>query len=106
LNDISQSPLKYASPYQVTMATSISRHKLENLIKAGIVKAKRVDSQTVVIEWDSVVRYLDSLPDVAQEAETQHDQVTVASAMQSYNEVRRKAFDLFSNAEAQHDCSD
>jgi hypothetical protein len=55
--------LKYGSPFQVTMATSISKHKLTNLINLGIIKAKRIDPQTVPIEWESVQRYLDSLPD-------------------------------------------
>src|SRR5271166_2665518 len=67
MNDVSQFPLNYASPYQITMATAISRHRLEDLIKAGVIKAKRVDAQTVLIEWDSVRNYIDSLPDVVGE---------------------------------------
>jgi hypothetical protein len=51
---------------------SISNHygnvylqtELTNLINLGILKAKRIDPQTVLIEWDSVQRYLDSWPDV------------------------------------------
>ena len=64
MNDMWQAPLKYGSPYQITMATSISKHKLTNLINLGVLKAKRIDAQTVLIEWNSVQRYLDSLPDV------------------------------------------
>ena len=63
MNDMANIPLKYGSPFQVTMATSISRNNLANLINLGVIKAKRVDSQTVLIEWDSVQRYLDSQPD-------------------------------------------
>jgi hypothetical protein len=70
MNDVLQFPLNYASPYQITMATAISRHKLENLIKPGVIKAKRVDAQTVLIGWDSVRNYIDSLPDVV--GETDH----------------------------------
>jgi hypothetical protein len=62
MNDMSVH-LKYGSPFQVTMATSISKYKLTNLINLGVIKAKRVDAQTVLIEWESVQRYLDSLPD-------------------------------------------
>jgi hypothetical protein len=67
MNDVSQSMLQYGSPYQVSLATSISHHKLENLIKAGVIKAKRIDAQTVLIEWESVRSYIDSLPDVEME---------------------------------------
>jgi hypothetical protein len=92
MNDVAQLPLKYISPFQVTMATSISRYKLENLIRSGVIKAKRMDSQTVLIEWDSVARYLDSLPDVAQET----DHVAPQDPMDSYRVQYRKAMDLFS----------
>jgi hypothetical protein len=64
MNDMSVQ-LKYGSPFQVSMATSISKYKLTNLINAGVIKAKRFDAQTVLIEWDSVQRYLDSLPDAS-----------------------------------------
>jgi hypothetical protein len=84
MNDVSQLPLKYVSPYQVYIATSISRDKLANLINLGILKAKRVDPRTVLIEWDSVARYLDSLPDVAPEVEAlKHEELTLAFAMQT-----------------------
>jgi hypothetical protein len=63
MNAMADLSLRYGSPFQVTMATSISKHKLTNLINLGVIKAKRVDAQTVLIEWDSVQRYLDSLPD-------------------------------------------
>jgi hypothetical protein len=70
INDMSQFPLEYGSPYQVSMATSISRFKLENLIKAGVIKAKRIDDKTMLIEWDSVAKYIDSLPDALVETES------------------------------------
>jgi hypothetical protein len=90
---MSQFPLKYVSPHQVTLVTSISRDKLTNLINLGLIRAKRVDARTVVIDWDSVLAYLDSLPDVVGETETEapSESVTIASAMQSYNEERRRA---------------
>jgi hypothetical protein len=53
------------------MATALSRYKLENLIKSGKIHAKRVDEQTVLIELDSVRRYINSLPDVTGEKETE-----------------------------------
>jgi hypothetical protein len=40
MNDLSQLPLKYVSPFQVSIATSISRDKLTNLINLGLIKAK------------------------------------------------------------------
>jgi hypothetical protein len=98
INDMSQFPLQYASPYQVSMATSISRHKLENLIKAGIIKAKRIDAQTVLIEWDSVERYINSLPDVALDVVDE----APSNGMKSFNDQRRQAMDLF--PEAQQKC--
>ena len=63
MKDMSQTPLTYGSPYQITMATSISKHNLTNLINLGIVKAKRIDRQTVLTEWGSLQSYLDSSPD-------------------------------------------
>jgi hypothetical protein len=62
----------HVSPFQVTEATAISKFKLINLINAGVIKAKRVDKNTVLVDWASVQNYIDSLPDVAlQEVETQ-----------------------------------
>jgi hypothetical protein len=95
MNDMSQFPLEYGSPYQVSMATSISRFKLENLIKAGTIKAKRFDAQTVLIEWDSVRRYIDSLPDV----ELEVVEAAPPDGMKSFNDQRRRAMDLFSGAQ-------
>jgi hypothetical protein len=92
MNDVAQLPLKYISPFQVTMATSIFRHKLGNLIRSGAIKAKRMDPQTVLIEWDSVARYLDSLPDVAQE----HDHAAPQDPTDSCHAQYHKAMDLFS----------
>jgi hypothetical protein len=87
INDMSQSPLKYGSPYQVTMATSISTYKLTNLINVGIIKAKRIDAHTVLIDWDSVQRYLNSLPDA-----------TYSKAPQPKENIQPQATDLFVNA--------
>jgi hypothetical protein len=92
MNDVTQIPLKYLSPFQVTMATSISRYKLENLIRSGAIKAKRMDPQTILIDWDSVARYLDSLPDVAPET----DHAAPHDPMEAYKRQYRKAMDLFS----------
>jgi hypothetical protein len=77
------------------MMTAISRDKLQNLIKAGVLRAKRVDERTVLIELDSFLQYLDSLPDVGAE-EARHGEVTLESAMKSYRAEQRKAHDLFS----------
>jgi hypothetical protein len=95
MNDIPQLPLKYASPFQVTIATAISRDKLTKLIHNGIIKAKRVDAHTVLVEWDSVARYLDSSPDVAQEP----DHVAQQDPMDSYKGQYRQAMDLFAEAQ-------
>ena len=57
--------LTHGSPFEVTMATAISRYKLEKLIDSGLIKAKRVDRNTVLIEWESVQKYIDGLPDAA-----------------------------------------
>jgi hypothetical protein len=96
-NDMSQTPLKYGSLYQITMATSISKHKLTNLINLSIIKAKRIDAQTVLIEWESVQRYLDSLPDATYPEAPQTKEMTVQDAMQSFNDQRAKAMDLFTS---------
>lgn len=55
--------LTYGSPFEVTMATAISRYKLDKLIDSGLIKAKRVDKNTILIEWESVQKYIDGLPD-------------------------------------------
>ena len=60
MNDMSE---KYMSPYRCSNYSGISRHRLTPLINLGLIKAKRIDAQTVLIEWESVQRYLDSLPD-------------------------------------------
>jgi hypothetical protein len=65
------------------MATSISRYKLENLIKAGVIKANRVDAQTVLIEWESVRRYIDSLPDIELEMAAE----APSDLMKSFNDL-------------------
>jgi hypothetical protein len=90
MNDMAE-VLKYVSPHQVTMATAISKDKLTNLINLGVIKAKRVDARTVLIELDSVLSYINSLPDVEPEIEARHDEVTLDSAMKDYNDQRRKA---------------
>jgi hypothetical protein len=87
MNGMSQVRLKYGSPYQITMATSISKHKLTNLINLGVLKAKRIDAQTVLIEWESVQRYLDSLPDA-----------TYSEAPQPNEIIQPQATDLFVSA--------
>jgi hypothetical protein len=101
MNDVSQLSPKYVSPHQVTVITAISRNTLANLIKAGSIKAKRIALQTVVVEWDSVLKYLDSLPDIVgdSEIEARPKEVTVATAMEAYNDQRRKALDFFSEAQ-------
>jgi hypothetical protein len=81
----------------VSMATSISKYKFTKLINAGVIKAKRVDAQTVLIEWDSVQRYLDSLPDATYLEAPQTKEITVQDAMQSFNDQRAKAMDLFTS---------
>jgi hypothetical protein len=97
MNDMLQAPSKYGSPYQITMATSISKHKLTNLINLGVLKAKRIDAQTALIEWESVQRYLDSLPDATYPETPQAKEITVQDAMQSFNDQRAKAMDLFTS---------
>jgi hypothetical protein len=54
---------KYRSPYRCSNYTGIRRQRLTSLINLGVIKAKRIDAQTVLIEWESVQRYLDSLPE-------------------------------------------
>jgi hypothetical protein len=93
MNDVSE-VCKYISPRQITLATSISKDKLTNLINLGLIKAKRVDARTVLIELESVLSYIDSLPDVlAPETEALANEVTLESAMKDYNDMRRKALD-------------
>jgi hypothetical protein len=96
MNDMSVL-LKYGSPFQVSMATSISKYELTNLINAGVIKAKRVDAQTVLIEWDSVQRYLDSLPDATYPEAPQPKEITTNEAMEAFNDQRAKAMDLFTS---------
>jgi hypothetical protein len=95
MNDMSHGRLKYGSPYQITMATSISKHKLTNLINLGVLKAKRIDAQTVLIEWESVQRYLDSLPDATYPEAHQPKEITANEAMEAFNDQRVKAMELF-----------
>ena len=95
MNDMSQASLKYGSPYQITMATSISTHKLTNLINLGTIQAKRIDTQTVLIEWDSVQRYLHSLPDATYPEAQQPKELTANEARKAFNDQRAKAMDLF-----------
>jgi hypothetical protein len=96
MNDMTHIALKYGSPFQITMATSISRHKLANLINLGVIKAKRVDAQTVLIEWESVQRYLDSLPDATYYPEKEAPpESTPQEGMKSFNDQMTKAMDLF-----------
>jgi hypothetical protein len=95
---MSQAPLKYGSQYQITMATSISKYKLTDLINLGIIKAKRIDAQTVLIEWESVQRYLDSLPDATSSEGQQPKEVTQSGAIESFNDQRNRAMDLFTSA--------
>ena len=90
MNDMAHIPLKYGSPFQITMATSISKHKLNNLINLGTIKTKRVDAQTVLIEWESVQRYLDSLPDATYPKAPQKLESIVQEAMQSYHDLFTK----------------
>jgi hypothetical protein len=84
--------IRYISPHQLTLMTAISRDKLNNLVKAGILKAKRVDERTVVIELDSVIAFLKNLPDVTME----EDHVAQTDPIKSYKAEYRKAMDLFS----------
>jgi hypothetical protein len=70
---------------------------LTNLINLGVLKAKRIDAQTVLIEWESVQRYLDSLPDATYPEAPQTIEITVQDAMQSFNDQRAKAMDLFTS---------
>jgi hypothetical protein len=92
MNDMSQL-LKYVNPHEITMATAISKARLTNLINLGVIKAKRIDARTVLIELESVIRYINSLPDVVGEQAAHHDEVTLDSAMKDYNAERRKAMD-------------
>jgi hypothetical protein len=80
------------------MATSISRSKLANLINLAIIRAKRFDAQTVLIEWDSVQRYLDALPDATYPEAPQPKETKVQEAVQSFNDQRVRAMDLFTDA--------
>jgi hypothetical protein len=84
---------KYVSPHEITMATAISKDRLTTLSTLGVIKAKRVDARTVLIELDSVIEYIDSLPDVVGEQAARHDEVTLESAMKDFNDQRRKAMD-------------
>jgi hypothetical protein len=92
---------KYTAPHQVSLITAISKERLINLINTGAIKAKRFNAGTVLIEIDSVIRYIESLPDVVPETTdtaAQHH-VTYDSAMKSYKAEYRKAMDLFSEAQ-------
>ena len=80
------------------MATSIPRNKLANLINLGVIKAKRIDAETVLIQWDSVQHYLDALPDATYTGAAQPEETTVQEAMQSFDDQRVKAMDLFTDA--------
>jgi len=85
------SQLGYASPYEIAMSTSMSKDKLANLIKSGLIKAKRLDGR-VLIEIASLRHFFESLPDVELESED----APPKSGPESFTEQRQQAMkDLF-----------
>jgi hypothetical protein len=88
---------RYLSPYRCSSYSGISRQRLASLVNLGVIKAKRVDTQTVLIEWESVQHYLDSLPDATYPEKDAPPETTPQDSMNSFNDQRVKAMDLFSN---------
>ena len=86
---------KYISPYRCSNYSGISRQRLTSLINLGLIKAKRIDAQTVLIEWESVQRYLDSLPDATYPEKEAPPESTPQEGMKSFNDQMTKAMDLF-----------
>jgi hypothetical protein len=98
MNDMANAPLKYVLHIKSLWQHLFPEAKLANLINLGIIKAKRIDAQTVLIDWESVQRYLDALPDATYPEAPQPKETTVQDAMQSFNDQRAKAMDLFTSA--------
>jgi hypothetical protein len=88
---------KYISPYRCINYSGISRQRLVSLINLGVIKAKRVDAQTVLIEWESVQRYLDSLPDATYPEKDAPIEATPQDSMKTFSDQRAKAMDLLRN---------
>ena len=89
--------IEFISPRMFTELTSLSRFKLQELIKSGQIRAKRADGR-ILIEVASVNEYIASLPaETYPEKEApQPKEVTVQNAMASFNEQMRLAkVDLF-----------
>jgi hypothetical protein len=86
--------LGYASPYEIANSTAMSKDKLANLIKGGLIKAKRIDGK-VYIQIASVRSFFESFPDIVPESEA--EATPLKSGPESFNEQRREAMnhDLF-----------
>jgi hypothetical protein len=75
------------SPRVFTELTSLSRFKLQELIKSGQIRAKRADGR-ILIEVASVNEYIASLPaETYAENGAQQKEVTVQEAMQSFTDL-------------------
>lgn len=85
--------VEFISPRIFTELTSLSRFKLQELIKSGQIRAKRADGR-ILVEVASVNEYLSSLPAETYAAH-QPKETNVDEAMASFNEQRTKAMDLF-----------
>jgi hypothetical protein len=78
----------------------MSKDKLANLIKSGLIKAKRLDGR-VLIDIASLRRFFESLPDV--ELQSEAEDAPPKSGPEAFDELRRKAVnnDLFA-AQPEH----
>jgi hypothetical protein len=82
--------VEFVSPRMFAELTSLSRFKLQELIKSGHIRAKRADGR-ILIEVASVNEYIASLP-----AETYADNEAQQDGVQAFNYQMTKAkTDLF-----------
>jgi hypothetical protein len=70
--------IEFISPRMFTELTSLSRFKLNELIKADRIRARRADGR-ILIEVASVNEYIESLPDVTSSNEAPQPQEIMPS---------------------------
>ncbi len=85
---------KFMSPKQVALEYSLSRSKVQDLINEGKIVARRAGGR-LIIDAESVDAYIESCPIVEPKTKAAPPEVTLSEAMQSFNDQRRKALNLF-----------
>jgi hypothetical protein len=89
---------EFISPAIFTQITSISRHRMNRLIRDGYIEAKRMPDGRLLLSVASVNSWIESLDD-AQDTFTPDapQECSVEDAMSSFNERRNGAIakDLF-----------